>query len=540
MNNVVNAKRKEFIGLNTDSASALNSFGDTIRAALPAALDIFYEKLRAEPEIRRHFSDETQISQVKRAQLGHWDNILSGRLDTSYFESAERIGRAHARIDLQPHWYIGGYALIVEQLVAAVLEEAWPKQKRGPKTSHEDVAAALGSMIKAVLLDIDITVSTYEERNSAEREVAISAVKDALKQIAQGDATTRINSDLGTNFNVLQVNFNDAISQIEDAIAAVKTSARVIATGTVEIADAVDDLARRTESGAASLEETAAAVEEISATVSKTATSTTRAREAVATTRTDAESGGNIVNQAVEAMSGIERSSTEIGQIIGVIDEIAFQTNLLALNAGVEAARAGEAGRGFAVVASEVRALAQRSAEAAKQIKMLIATSADQVSTGVELVRQSGEALEQIFNGVAQVDEVVCEIANSAQEQATALHEVAASVSDMDGMTQNNAAMVEESKAATQGLSAEAEELARLSGRFKTSDLAAPHQLRSELEKAVPHAFGKAQKTTGATPKAAEAPAPQPAFAAPPRKAAGAATAAKIQEISTADDWEEF
>ncbi|MGC1302700.1 MAG: methyl-accepting chemotaxis protein, partial [Caulobacteraceae bacterium] len=193
-----------------------------------------------------------------------------------------------------------------------------------------------------------------------------------------------------------------------------------------------------------------------------------QARDAVSNAKSDAERSGVVVRQAVSAMSGIEQSSRQIGQIIGVIDEIAFQTNLLALNAGVEAARAGDAGRGFAVVAQEVRALAQRSAEAAKEIKGLISASAQQVASGVSLVGETGAALDRIVSQVVGISAVVVEIAASAQEQAVGLHEVNTAINQMDQVTQQNAAMVEQSTAASHSLTQETEALARLIGQFRT------------------------------------------------------------------------
>jgi len=240
-----------------------------------------------------------------------------------------------------------------------------------------------------------------------------------------------------------------------------------IQTGSSEISQAADDLSRRTEQQAAALEQTAAALDQITATVRKTADGATHAREVVGTAKNDATRSGEIVHGAVSAMNEIEASAKQISQIIGVIDEIAFQTNLLALNAGVEAARAGEAGRGFAVVAQEVRALAQRSAEAAKEIKSLITASTNQVDQGVQLVGQAGKALERIVSQVAEINTVVIEIAASAQEQSTGLAQVNTAINQMDQVTQQNAAMVEESTAASHSLQHEANDLARLLGRFQ-------------------------------------------------------------------------
>ena len=298
---------------------------------------------------------------------------------------------------------------------------------------------------------------------------AVKAVAVGLSRLADGDFSQKIDARLDPAFEDLRTDFNGAVDRMRDILVEVRTRASTIRSGTQEISTASDDLSRRTEQQAASLEETAAALDEITATVRKTAEGSKHTRLVVSKAKGSAEASGKVVRQAVEAMHGIETSSREIGQIIGVIDEIAFQTNLLALNAGVEAARAGDAGRGFAVVASEVRALAQRSADAAREIKTLVSTSGRQVEQGAALVANAGEALTHIVAQVSEIDVIVSEIASSAQEQAVALDEVNTAVNQMDQVTQQNAAMVEEASAATQTLMSETSELARLVDRFRLS-----------------------------------------------------------------------
>jgi methyl-accepting chemotaxis protein len=300
-----------------------------------------------------------------------------------------------------------------------------------------------------------------------EQRAVVEVMAKGLSGLAGGDLSTRIAAQVASDYAALKADFNAAAAGLEDAIRTISSVAGQIGSGTQEIAQASNDLSRRTEQQAASLEETAAALDEIAATVRQTADGATRATSEVASARTDAERSGQVVGQAVAAMGAIEDSSRQITQIIGVIDEIAFQTNLLALNAGVEAARAGDAGRGFAVVAQEVRALAQRSAEAAKEIKTLISTSSQQVDAGVNLVGQTGEALDRIVGRVAAIDDLVRQISSSSQEQASGLAEVNTAVNHMDHVVQQNAAMVEQATAATHSLKGETAQLVSLVGRFK-------------------------------------------------------------------------
>jgi methyl-accepting chemotaxis protein len=303
-------------------------------------------------------------------------------------------------------------------------------------------------------------------REAEDRQQAISLLGQGLGRLANGDLMHRIETPFAQSTDELRAGFNISVDQLRQTMLTIISNTAAIRSGTGEISAAADDLSRRTEQQAANLEETAAALDQITATVRRTAEGATHARDVVSSAKSEADKSGEVVRLAIAAMSGIEKSSQQISQIIGVIDEIAFQTNLLALNAGVEAARAGEAGRGFAVVASEVRALAQRSAEAAKEIKRLISASTAQVDQGVDLVAETGKALERIVDQVCDINNVVSEIAASAHEQATGLKEVNVAINQMDQVTQQNAAMVEETTAAARSLNRETEKLTDLINRF--------------------------------------------------------------------------
>jgi methyl-accepting chemotaxis protein len=339
-------------------------------------------------------------------------------------------------------------------------------------------------------------------RVAEEDRIALTALAGGLSAMSNGDLTHRFTAEVAPRAEQLKTDFNTAIAQLQQAMSVVLGNVAGIRSGAGEISQAADDLSRRTEQQAASLEETAAALDEITATVNKTAAGARQASDVVQSAKGDAETSGVIVRDAVQAMQAIEGSSSQINQIIGVIDEIAFQTNLLALNAGVEAARAGEAGRGFAVVASEVRALAQRSAEAAKEIKTLISASTTQVGSGVKLVGQTGEALQRIVDRVAEIDGLVSEIAASAQEQAVGLAQVNTAVNQMDQVTQQNAAMVEQSTAASHSLAQEAQALQESVAQFRVGQVTAGAPARAAAPReAAPvnpvHRMVHALKTAG-------------------------------------------
>ncbi len=372
-------------------------------------------------------------------------------------------------------------------------KEFWRKLNAGQ--SIADSFRRVGKGGKQILLQasynpvLDLNGKVFKVVKFAADISDLIQLGEALSRLSNNDLRQRLEKPFAPAFEKLRTDFNMAADNLNLALRGIAESTAVVGASAQEIASASHDLSRRTESQAASLEETAAALTEVTTTVKKTTENARLANQVVSAAKGDAEKSGEIVSRAVEAMGRIENSSDEISKIIGVIDEIAFQTNLLALNAGVEAARAGEAGRGFAVVASEVRALAQRSAEAAKQIKALISASGADVEAGVRLVRQTGEALGAIVAKVVEINTRVGDITGAAEEQNKALAEVNVAVSQTDQATQQNAAMAEEANAAVESMMQQIERLEssvasfKLAGSGQESPRGARHSGRADVSR---------------------------------------------------------
>ncbi|MFN3775073.1 MULTISPECIES: methyl-accepting chemotaxis protein [Sphingomonas] len=353
----------------------------------------------------------------------------------------------------------------VGERVAQALQEGFARFEWLNTDSRGQIVRMLVTLIPAhVVTPQDMLVLCQE---MGETMAIVNQLGDGLSRLANGDLMHRIEKPFRDDYEPLRLHFNEAAQMLGGSIESINASSRRVHSAALEIGKAAGDLSRRTEHQAASLEETAAAMRQVTTAIQETAQFGNKAAQVAASAQQNAAQSGVVVQRAMDAMGGIERTSNEISEIIGVIDGIAFQTNLLALNAGVEAARAGDAGKGFAVVASEVRALAQRSADAAKDVKSRIGASDAQIRSGVQEVDAAGSTLQRIAAQVSEMATLIGDIASASQQQASSASQITIAIGDLDSVTQQNAAMVEEASAAAREMVSEASAMTDQVGRFR-------------------------------------------------------------------------
>lgn len=453
-------ERLDYYGLDPHDP-IYRSIAAAIERHIEPTLSGFYREVQSRGELAAKFVDAASMARARAAQARHWKGAFTEGLDSAFLARSNHIGGVHARIGLEPKWYVGSYARILDDLLNRMIAPGWKRFLPWKRAEARRIAA----LVKVSLLDMDVALSSYFLDISEKVNSLNMVLGEALARMAAGQLNIAA-IDLPPEYARVAADFNSTVASLHDTISTVVNSVSAISSGSSEIRSASDDLAQRTEEQAANLEEAAAAVAEVLGKVEQTREEAGNARRTIRESNSTAGEGAKVVAEAAAAMDQIERSSQDIANIVGVIENIAFQTNLLALNAGVEAARAGESGRGFAVVANEVRALALRCATSAEEIKSLVHGTSQHVSSGVDLVGRSGTAFAAIRQAVETLTSTVESIAASTEAQSDSLAHINKVVAEIDRSTQQNAAMAEECTAAAASLAREAEGLRETVGSF--------------------------------------------------------------------------
>ena len=462
--------------------------------------------------------ERTDYVQALEAFMGH---VKAGKMDAARAELYGNLGKQYTDYSTKLHDFID----FQEKLMDLA----------GTEAEHENARASWTLMVSAALAVLLSVAAALLVTRSVTRPVA--AVVADLKAVAAGDLSVKVTVDRGDELGEMQRALAETVSSLQRVVGEVRDGIESVTTASSQIAAGNTDLSSRTEQQASNLEETASSMEELTGTVRQSADHAQQASQLAAAAQDAASHGGQVVAQVVGTMDEITASSRRIGDIIGTIDGIAFQTNILALNAAVEAARAGEQGRGFAVVAGEVRTLAQRSAEAAREIKTLIGNSIDRVEAGGRQVAEAGQAMQAIVSQVGKVTDLVGEIASAAREQSNGIGQVNQAVTQMDQMTQQNAALVEESAAAASSLAQQAARLAEVVAVFRLS--AGAHTAAAAAAGATLATAARRPVVATRTPAKPAAPARKPA---PRTESAPAATttASAATVAAESDTWETF
>ena len=417
---------------------------------LKAGLRDLFHRFQTFPDAARNFTSENQLERLQDLQSSHWDVLTDARFDSLYAERVKVLSDSESKMGFDPRWHVAGHGVVLEHILAGLIGEMGgrailPGAKRRARELSELVTAA----VRLVMVDVEIAVSlrfnelrighqrALAEQRTADRAEAADLIAELANGLADRDLTARLPADCPEAYVEVAEALNAALDDIREQFAALSGGVQAAETTTDAITRISGSLAKDSAEQSRGLAASARQLAELADQVRGNAANTRSTERVAASTRTAAEDSGRIVGQAISAMADIETSAEKIGQIIGVIDEIAFQTNLLALNAGIEAARAGDSGRGFAVVAQEVRALAQRSADAAREIKVLVTGTKAQVDAGVQMVGRTQDAIGSIVRQVTDINEAISGIAAASDVQVAGLHSL---TTDIGGFSERAAA----------------------------------------------------------------------------------------------------
>ncbi|GEN62460.1 methyl-accepting chemotaxis protein [Acetobacter oeni] len=475
--------RVKFLNIGPRQLDVLQSTSGDIAATLPRALDEFYARIEKTPDLSSFFSCKAQITHARTEQMKHWHSIVTDRFRADYLRRVEKIGATHARIGLPTRWYIAGNSLLIEAIIGDLIRKSWPENRTsslfGSRTPddvrpRDDLVTRVGLLIKATMLDMELAVTsaldTAEDQRQAEaieQEKALDMLAGALEQVAEGNLSVQVDAKLRDKSPRLAMAFETLISGLTGIICSVRENAERVEQDARMINRESQGVASVMDVQVNDLENLSRTIENIADATKLIAGQTADVNNSVAECEVGATHGEKTVSDVTDAIEKISRSSNEISQIVGLINELSLQTNLLALNAGVEAARAGDAGKGFAVVAQEVRNLAVRSAEATKQIRSLIDRSAREVEEGVELANSAGVAIASIRKSIGAVGTLAQQIDEATNIQSSRADEISKHVTRLEQETRRNAGAVHQTARKGQAMDASSLELTRLVSNFR-------------------------------------------------------------------------
>ncbi|QRM56813.1 globin-coupled sensor protein [Sinorhizobium sp. BG8] len=445
--------RLRFAGLEPAQGEMLRNHRQQLERHVEIALRDLFQRFQTFPDAARYFQSERQVDRLHDLHSSHWGVLTDARFDSLYAERVKVLSDVESQMSLDPRWRLSGQAIVMEHVINGLIEEYWPKSllPGAAKGRRKELSDLLTAFIRTAMVDAEIAVSLRfnEQRHQHHRALAeqrkgdVSRLDDVfgdvIRSLSRLDLTARVSGEMPDDWQDLAGALNGALEDFRTQLTQATEKSAASDALVAAVSRDANAFATQSRERSLSLAETAARLGDIVTSVKTTLDETRRLETAVQDTRQSAERSGAIVGEAISAMADIEASAEKIGQIIGVIDEIAFQTNLLALNAGIEAARAGDSGRGFAVVAQEVRALAQRSADAAREIKQLVNGTKTQVEAGVDRVNRTQDAIASIVRQVAGINDAVCSIARDSDEGSTGLVAVAADLGNIGRLVETDA-----------------------------------------------------------------------------------------------------